>query len=352
MEHTKLNIFNRILVVKTHALGDVLMTTPALNALRNACPDAQIDFLTGTWSAPVLETNSKIDQLISFDDKILHTKKLLKLWALMRQLKRNCYDLAVIFQPSLMIQRLIRLAGIQQMAAPTTRWPARHLTYAAPWRQNRDRYVAQDFADVVRAMNIPVDTIALDYTPSDAARQEADRLLKEHLQDAPFLLVFPGGGRNPRDYVKQKTWPMENYYQLLKRTVEKDIHVILAGNSHDSIITRQLEMDKRIINLAGQTTLPTIAAIIERARAVLTNDSVPMHLALAMNRPFAAVFGPSRRSALLPENGNFIAIEADFPCAPCYDNQPFPQCDRMDCIRAVEIDRVWDAVMSLWQSGM
>jgi len=340
----------RILVVKTHALGDVLMITPALKALRKHYPDATIDFLVGKWSAPALSGNPAITNLITVEDSIFHERKSGSLLKLIKKLRRSRYDLAIIFQPSIIMHLLVRLAGVGKIAAPVNGFSFGLVKFPSSWRVDRNTYVVEDFLDVVRGIGIEAQDISMEFYPDEESRSAALKLLdKYELQKGRFLMVFPGGGRNPRDFVAQKQWPPDRYRQIIEKADSADMRVVLAGSAKDREITSSLVLNNRIVDMAGETSFSVLASLLEYAGLLLTNDSAPLHLALAMGCPVVGLFGPSRSRALLPPSGEYIALKADISCAPCYDNEPFGTCIRHDCIMSLSVETVWKALCEGWE---
>lgn len=340
----------KILVVKTHALGDILLLTPALRALKKFYPAAKIDFLTGHWSVEAIKSNPYIDSVFSIPDKVFHRPKPLALISLARRLRCNAYDLGVVFQPSQLMHWFVKFAGVRRIAAPVSngfRYPVHN---ASSWRLDRNRYIVEDFLDVIRVLGIPSDGVALDFViPVEAEQAMAGVLSDRNLRTGEYLVISPGGGRNPRDWVAQKMWPVDSYFQLVERLQSDGIKVVLAGAESDREQIKTLLDIPGVIDLVGSTSFAELAELLKKARMLVTNDSAPMHLALSVGCPFVALFGPSRWRALLPEIGRFVVIHADIPCSPCYDNEPFGKCDRFDCIRSIEVGTVYESVMSNWK---
>ncbi|HPQ39174.1 MAG TPA: glycosyltransferase family 9 protein [bacterium] len=340
----------KILAVKTHAMGDVLMTTPAIRALKHRFPDSVIHYLTGQWSAPALENNPHIDTVISVPDSMFHQKRFLRLAKLIMQLRAERYDACALFQPARMMRVFAGLTGARRIVSPGPDGSDQSGSTVSQWRACRDRYVAEDFMDVVRLLGTSTGDLRLEYCVTRDAMERVDRLLlNRHAQSDDFLLVCPGGGRNPRDFVRQKLWPLDRFAQVIEFAISDGIPVIMAGGRSDGEYLASLGDGTGVVNLAGKTSLAELAALLTRARMLLTNDSAPMHLALAVGCPFVAIFGPTRRAALLPASGRFMTVEAAFPCAPCYDNEPFKACERMDCIQSIDVDTVWKAVCDGWK---
>lgn len=350
MEHGISEDQTKILAIKTHALGDVLMTTPAIRALRKAFPRSTIHYLTGRWSAPALENNPHIDRVISVDDAVFHNKRIDRLYTLIRHLRSHRYDTCILFQPSFMMRLFARLTAAGQIAGPVIEGNGCCVDVASNWRFDRNRYVVEDFLDVVRGLGVVSDDLRLEYRTSGETEHRVDEMLKS-MGGPPsdFLLVCPGGGQNPRDNVRQKLWPLSNYRAVIEQAVSEGLPVIIAGGESDRAYLKPLSGQPGTWNMVGKTSLAEFAVMLSRARLLLTNDSAPMHVALAVDCPFVAIFGPTRREALLPLSGRFVAVEAEIPCAPCYDNEPFKGCERFECIRSITVDTVWSNVIRSWR---
>jgi len=99
-----------------------------------------------------------------------------------------------------------------------------------------------------------------------------------------------------------------------------------------------------VCNFIGKTSLIELAAMMTCSVLTITNDSVPLHLAIATGCPVVPIFGPSRSRALLPEKGKYFAVTPSSDCAPCYDNEPFPGCRDTKCIDSITVEMVWMAV--------
>ncbi len=321
------------------------MTTPALRGLRREFPDATIDFLVGRWSAGVLENNPHINERIIVPDEIFFQKKIWKLVKCVRNLRRRQYDMAVVFQPAKSMKYLLKLAGIPLIAALSSAPDRESITYPVPWRADRNRYVGDDFFDVVRPLGAVSDGRGMEYHCSDAdLKRVEDTINTLGIDPTRLIIVCPGGARNPRDYVAQKIWPETSYIDLMSRLIHHEFSVMIAGTETDRQSLGEILSLEKVIDMVGKTTIQALAGWISRARLVITNDSFPLHLALAMDTPVVPIFGPSRASALLPETGRYIKVESPIRCAPCYDNEPFPGCPRFHCIHAVETDQVFRCV--------
>jgi len=335
----------RILAVKTHALGDVLMVTPAIRALRQRYPKARIDFLVGEWASPVLKDNPHIDKIIQVPDIVLFKKKPIPLLKLILKLRSRKYDLAVLFQPSRSVRRLIRFTGAKELVGLSHSSDAALLDSAIPFRKDRSRYVGQDFLDVVRELGAEPDGEYMEIVLSSADMEFRHALFDDFaLKEKQYVIVCPAGGHNPRDTVFQKIWSLQGYIEVAQRLMDMQYSVIVTGSDSEREGLKKIRELKGIIDFSGKLTIQQLGALMQKAALVITNDSFPLHLSLAVECPVVPIFGPTRKEALLPAKGKLLPVCSSADCAPCYDNEPFPGCNKEDCMKAIDLAKVWEMV--------
>ncbi len=321
------------------------MVTPAIRALRRHFQESVIDVLTGEWSAPILHNNPHINRVIAVPDDIFFNRKWRELIRLIRQLRIFQYDLALLFQPALPIRVLVKLSGVTRIAGLTPGCHSAFLDTPVRWRPRRDRYVVEDFLDVVRSLGIADDGTEMEIHTDSSSEQHISGLMQQNgIQRKTYCLLCPAGGRNPRDIVRQKIWSPQKYAALAHRLLSDGIPVVVSAHESELPDIRDVLRVDGIIDVTGKVSIPELCVLVENARFLVTNDSLPMHIALAVRCPVVPIFGPSRARALLPPQGMFISLEASAACAPCYDNEPFPHCHRFDCIDSISLESVWKAV--------
>ena len=328
----------KTLFVKTHALGDVLMTTPAVRHAAHVCPDAQYDFLSGKAASMLLLGNPHLHDQIYIDEQALFGWKKHLLLPLIAKLRHNAYDRACVFAPGKAMIRLLRWAGIHEIFAPSVGDTDSRLAGSLPWEPRAPRYIGEFYLRLARlalGLDPQVELAAEDLLPELCVLGEGqeiiDRLLERlKLADIPLLLVAPGGGRNVRQTMAVKRWAPERFAEVAAYLCrDYGLFPVLVGDSHDSPgadIVWQM-WGEQGLNLVGGTTLLTLPALVNRASFILCNDSLLMHLAVALGKPFTAVFGPTDPRALLPPS--FLpnaVIPASIECAPCTANEVFAGC--------------------------
>ncbi|HUP28070.1 MAG TPA: glycosyltransferase family 9 protein [Chloroflexia bacterium] len=328
----------RILAVKLADLGDVLMLTPALQALHSAQPLATLDLLVPPSSDKLLRGVSFIDRVITFDKfafdspkSMLNLGSLLRTLAFLLKLRRSKYDAIIIFHHLTLGFGAIKF----RMLA---------LTSGARWRVGLDngrggflniRAVDEGFGAMHEAdywlgvASLLGADPSVGWRPvlpiSDADREVAARLLAplEGNEPGPLVAVHPGAGA----YSKARIWPAEGFAQVARELgCVYNARVVLVGGPDEAGAAKNLEAslegEVHILNLTGQTTIHETAAVLQRCDLFVGNDSGPMHIASTVGTPVVSIFGPSNWRAWGPytppgeENPHKI-VARDLPCMPC-----------------------------------
>jgi heptosyltransferase-2 len=339
----------KILVVKTHAIGDLLLVTPSIRALRSICPHSEISVLSGSWSAPILQHNPYINEIITFDDNILFDKKWGGIFKLVNKLRKKHFDLALIFQPSMKVRVMIYSAMIKKRVGLAFGNRRSLLTDSILWEPNRSRYIAENYLDLIRKINDDDFDTKLDLFLTDSEKKAADSYLTKKGIDKKNRLIgiAPGGGKNPRDYVPVKIWDKIKFVELINRILDDfDARILLFGGKTDADICRYIksETSDKVIDTSGEVDLRQLMALIEKCDLLVTNDSAPVHFAVALKTPSIVIFGPTNSYSLLPDDPDHTAIVSPIECAPCYSNEGFPGCDAPCCMDYIDVEDVYNAL--------
>ncbi|MGC4047959.1 MAG: glycosyltransferase family 9 protein [Armatimonas sp.] len=264
----------RILIIRLGAIGDVLMTTPTVRALKAKYPEAEITYITGKGLGTVLKGLPALSEVMEFD------KTAKGFLALAPELRKRSFNLTVNLQPSIK-------TGLLRMAAG-----AKHtLTY----KRDHAFHAVENTLKTLEPLGIDPAACSryTEFAIPDEAHQKVDALLAERgiTDNSPLVLVTPGATAPSRQ------WPVENLVAFLDLLTENrpTWHVGFFGGGGDKAIAEaalaQVRHPERLLNFIGATNLKESGALLVRANALVTMDTGPMHLAAAVGCPLVALFG-------------------------------------------------------------
>jgi heptosyltransferase-2 len=328
-----------ILVRGVNWLGDAVMSTPALQRLREAAPESEITLLTHEKLADLFQHYPHVDHVVTFCEGQ-------NVFSVARRLRERKCDLALVFPNSHRSAFEVFLARIPQRVGYGRNWLLTR-SLAKPPVRTRKRSVAEIKALVAENARgretFPAEAHhvhnylrlipALWCPPTLHVRDDEVAEAKKRLPNQTLWL-----GLNPgAEYGPAKRWPVERFADAANRLHKKlNCGWILFGGPNDAPLTAQVAAACAgpVVDLAGKTTLRQLCALFRCCRAVLTNDTGPMHLAAAVGVPVIAAFGSTSPELTGPPQG---AIVGDVPCAPCFRREcPID----FRCMRSIEVDQV------------
>ena len=335
---------NRILVRSANWVGDAIMTTPALRAVRRAFAGAEISILAKPWVAPVFEHNPDLDRIILYDDPGRHCGYTGKP-RLARELGRNGFDLAILFQNAFEAALLAFLARIPRRLGYTTDGRGFLLTHRVRRKPDYKQVHQIDYyLGILEGVSMKPQGRDLTMVITAQERQRAAETLAGCGVRNKQVIV----GINPgAAYGTAKRWMPERYAALGRRLMQAlDARIIIFGGPGEGGLGRQIadSLDHRGVDLCGKTSLREAAALIERCNLFITNDSGLMHIAAAFDRPLVAIIGPTNHTTTGPSNPKSRIVRVPTPCSPCLK----PDCSEDHrCMKAIGVDMVAEAALEL-----
>ncbi len=338
--------FSRILLIKLSALGDVIHTIPVVNKLRRRYPNAQLDWLVTPAIGELLHHHPAITNIIEFTrlsrSPLSGTAAAARYVGLAASLRSRGYDL-VIDMHGQFRTALLALAtgapvriGFDRPRAKVWDATPRSFPEAArkhAWQGAREgSWLAYthaipvptlDLHAVDRYLNIgPL--LGLDRGAADfsfpiprAADEHIDTLLRSRGAAGKQLVVLA-----PGTIWETKQWLSQGFAEAARHFLQSGFAVILIGSGRERADCEKVAaLAPGAVNLGGATTVSELAALIRRAAICLTNDSGPMHLAVALDRPVVSVFGPTDPVWIGPYRRDGAVLQAGVACAPCYLRQ-------------------------------
>ncbi len=330
----------RIVVRAPNWIGDAVMTTPAVAALRRARPEARIEIRCRPWVAPIYAHSPDVDGIVPFDEK--NTR--FGWWQSVRQIRQGRYDLGILFPNSLGTALALWAGGV-----------GRRIGYDRDGRGwcLSDRVKATDAIRTAHMVDYYLNILSPLTDVSKAERRL--RLFAGAEERAAVDRVFerlgiPAGARvagvNPgAAFGTAKRWLPERYGETARRLVEEfDLWVVVTGSGGERDLAEQVAErgGERVLNLAGEVSLGEFLAVMERLALFVTNDSGAMHIAAGMDRPIVAIFGSTDWISTAPFSDQASIVRHPTPCAPCMKRDcPL---DSHLCMEAVTVEAVMAAV--------
>ena len=325
-----------ILLIRLSSLGDIVLTSPAIRAVREHFPKARISMLVASQSADLLTENPHLDEVIRFDRraKDKDTAQMLKL---ARMLREREFDLAIDFQRKFRTGLLAYLSGAKCRVGYHQ---PKGLLCSVRVPDSTGHAVERYFA-LLHAAGIAAKDRTLELFLSESDRNYArDAMQKRSIDgDKPTIGLFPGAGWKLRE------WMPDRFAAIGDRLVRHfDAQVIVFGGQHErELANRVIDlMTEKAISLAGNHQIRQFAALIERCNLFLTNDTGPMHIAAALRTPTVALFGPGNHIRFQPLDPIHSTIRHDVPCNPC--KQFTDRCKDNICMKLITVDEVWNTI--------
>jgi heptosyltransferase I len=334
--------FRRILLIKLSAVGDVVQTIPLLNALRRRYPSAQIDWLVTPAIADLLRHNQAISNVIEFAredwSRPWTPTPYVNYARLASKLRASMYDLVLDVHGQFRTAVFVLASGAPvRIGFDRPRkgvWDAspRHFPEEArkhAWQGAREgSWLAYTHHIPVPTLDIhAVDRylsvgpmLGLEAGPPDfsfpippAASESVDALLRDRaLAGAPLLLMAPG------TIWETKHWGTEKFAEVARHFLHRGFAVALMGSRRERVVCEEVaRLAPGAVDIAGETTLTELAALIRRSTISVTNDSGPMHFAVALGRPVVSIFGPTDPIWIGPYGRAGAVLRAGVPCSPC-----------------------------------
>ena len=348
-----------IVVIKPCCLGDVIMTTPLLEVLHRAYPDASITYVVGSWSKVVVEHVPFVDTIIDCGNVGIAGRYTMRDYLMLAlKLRRQHFDLAFVLDRSPMLTLLPWLAGIPRRVGPDSLGRGFSLTDHIPVSSSPTilQHQADIYLDLARALHLPLDHPHMHFVPTEQERERVASLFPRTPEAHALVAVFVGGGSNPGMELTAKRWPLDRYREIVRRLVhELHAQVLLIGGEDEISINQSLlngldVPEDMVQNLAGTTSFGESAALLEACNLFIGNDSSPMHLAAAIGIPVIAIFGPTSPQEYGPyplDDPTHISLWNNPKGRPCFFLGKMQPCEDCTCMQSVAVDEVWNATRKL-----
>lgn len=366
----------RIVVIDLLYLGDLLFAHPFFEGLRELFPEARIDLVANSNFSEIMRANNNIDHVYSYNKNWPTARS----YNFAKKLKMNNYQLGINIHGNWRTALLLKLIS-----------PAQSIGYGGKGRGifldeevekdidshmvefylkfldqlQQSKLLAEHFAENNISKEIVSETIVSDskhqnetvelqnserafpsLNVAESHQKKAElKLKKSGLESEDEFIVLNTGGS-----WKTKRWPEEYFAEIADQLTKKGYQILFVGGPSDTervnYICNKIENQKMIYNLSGKTSLLELAAVLKRAKLMISGDTGPVHVAAAVGTNTAAIFGPSDEEMYGPrgKGKNILIKNVDLSCRPCGEHEcPL---DHFKCMRELSPEMVVERLVT------
>jgi predicted lipopolysaccharide heptosyltransferase III len=338
----------KILLIQLRYIGDSVLTTPLINALKKGVPDAQIDVLAASSSAPVLIDHPHIHRLWQLDTRSAIIKFLQVLQHAVL-LNRSQYDVVADLtyndRSALLTaatQAKIRIGFCDQYPLRESMAYSHVIPSVLGYGHAADHYLR-----VAEVLKIPqADSHPWLHVPLERVHQLEERLAAEGGGNpaGPYVILHPGARR------WYKSWPAERFAALGDRIYQRfHLPVVISGGNEDLQASAEITrlMREPAVDLTARIDLALLPALIQKAVCLVGNDSSPIHIATAVKTPAVALFGPTKSHVWGPRRKQDRVLAVELACCPCGHGQIDCPFGGNYCMSKISFASVWETVQQV-----
>ncbi len=339
----------KVLVIKIAAIGDFLMATPALRALKLADSVGSVSLLAGRSLQPVVRDNPHLDRVFYVNDRrIFHggfwgkSSEVIKIaW----RLRRERFDVGFNFHRDWRFNIILFLAGCKKRIGFASGRKSVLLTDAV--RIAGLKHHVFHYCDLLKKIGIFCLDFKLEFAlGADALAAAADKFLRpENLEQ--YVVIAPGGAANVKEEMESRRWPGEHFAALAGMLLRDGRRVVLLGSGGDVAIAARIKAAcPGVVDWSGKTTLTEAAALLKKSQLLVCNDAGLMHLGEAVGARVISLFGPTHPQEKKPLSAGSVAVwkGEDMECSPCYQDGVFPSCDHITCLKSITPQEIFDLI--------
>jgi len=330
--------FKRILIARTDRIGDVLLSTPLIKALRDKYPQAYIAMMVSPYARDIVEGNPYLDKVIIYDKERLH-KSWLNSLKFARGLKRKKFDLAFILHPTNRVHLVSFLAGIPKRVGYDRKLGFLLTDRIKHTKQLGEKHELEYNLDLLRYLGIEPQDKNL-YMPIKPESEKWVRELfrQEGIHEADKLLAI-----HPAASCPSKIWSAERFAQAADKLAQKYGFKILVIAGPKDLKTAEVlvkHLRSGVINLAGKTSVSQLASLLKRCALFISNDSGPVHIACAIGTPVISIFGRNQ-AGLSPRRWGPVGLKDKIlhkaACIECLAHNCRKE---FACLKAISVEDV------------
>lgn len=338
--------FKRILIIRTDRIGDVILSTPVIRAMRLAYPHAFISVMVSPYSLQIVEDNPFLDEAIVFD-KGSAQKSWLSSLAFARCLKRKQFDLCLVLHPTIRVHLLVFLAGIKRRIGYDRKFGFLLTDRLAHTKQQGLRHEAEYNLDFVKYLGVESPSVEM-YIP---IKQESEQWVESYCRQESLGEKDKLVAIHPAASCPSKVWPCQRFSETADALIEKyGVKIIVVAGAKDvaGVEVMLKHMKNKAVNLAGKTSVSQLASLLKRCRLFISNDSGPVHIAAGVGTPVISIFGRNQPglspARWAPLGKQARVLHKQVGCVECLAHNCLRE---FTCLKEIAVRDVLEAVDSL-----
>ncbi|OGX16436.1 MAG: lipopolysaccharide heptosyltransferase II [Omnitrophica WOR_2 bacterium RBG_13_41_10] len=338
--------FQRILIIRTDRVGDVLLSTPVIKAIRETYPQAYIAMMVGPYAKEIIEGNPYLDEVIIYDKDNRH-KGWLSSVKFSFLLSKRKFELAVILHPTNRVHLVTFFAGIPRRLGYDRKFGFLLTDRVKHTKQLGQKHELEYSLDLLGHLGIKGQDKNI-FIPIKAESEKwvEDLFDQEKIDKLDRLLAIHPGASCP-----SKIWPQERFAQATDRLIdEHGFKVLIIAGPKDIAYAKVVARNMRhaVIDLSGKTSISQLASVLKRCRLFISNDSGPVHIASAVGTPVISIFGRNQKG-LSPKRWGPVGkkdrvLHKEVGCIYCLAHNCVKE---FACLKAITVEDVVNVADSI-----
>lgn len=337
----------KILIIDLDNVGDVVMASFLPRALKEMYRDSYIGVLVKEYSQDVIRYNPFINEIILFNppwlgDLLDNRFTWFETAALIKKINAARFDLAIVINSDWRKAILTKLAKIPKRIGMDQKKAGYFLTETVNFEDDPQKHTVEYNIDLLRILGAKEVKDDLEVFVDENTRQWADNMLESQDVNKGNIVIgiHPGAG-DPA-----KVWPREYFIKLINRLLEdKRIKILITESKGDAIADSIIAaIDNDRVKIAKNISILKMAALFKRCACVVSGDTGPMHLAVAVDTKVVAIFGPTNHGRYGPYGKGHVVVKKELSCSPCGDGS---DCAKLDCLKNITVDEVFAGLKTL-----
>jgi lipopolysaccharide heptosyltransferase II len=325
-----------VLAVRFSSIGDVLLTTPLLRAIRQRHPGSRITVLTRNAYVPLLSHNPHVTQVLGISPER-------GVASLAADLRKGGYTHLLDLHDSVRSRILRTMVPGRWSTYPKHRLARSVLIHAKRDWYRDSRPVPERYFSAARDLEVTPDGKPPElFLSPEAEREVADWLSARMGPNRALVALAPGAAH------ATKRWPIEHWRTLIRQLLAREVGIVIVGGKEDSLLAGTLldGSGSAVADATGLLSLQGTGALLRRTLALVSGDTGVMHMATAVGTPVVALFGPTVRPfGFFPYSSRAHVLELSLPCRPC-SSKGGPRCPlgHHHCLFDIRPERVYQAL--------